>query len=99
MDNKTLSMEVFLKSLTEDQADTCESDEKQLAAIFSAGWSEATAVLFHRTMLHVRRINPDATVEVIFEAAFRPGLIACVVEPYVDKALKLTRKKRGVRGV
>jgi hypothetical protein len=74
MDSKTLEMEVFLKSLTEEQADTCESDEKQLAEIFKAGWSEATAVQFHRTMLHARRVNPGVTVEGVFEAAFQLGL-------------------------
>jgi hypothetical protein len=74
MDSKTLEMEVFLKSLTEEQADTCESDEKQLAAIFSAGWSEETAVQFHRAMLHARRVNPGVTVEGVFEAAFQLGL-------------------------
>jgi hypothetical protein len=74
MDSKTLDMEVFLKSLTEEQADTCESDEKQLAEIFKAGWSEETAVQFHRTMLHARRVNPGVTVEGVFEAAFQLGL-------------------------
>ena len=74
MDNQTLSMEVFLKSLTEEQADTCERDEKQLSELFSAGWSEATAVQFHRTMLHGRRVNPAMTVEGVFEFAFRLGL-------------------------
>ena len=74
MDNQTLTMEVFLKSLTEEQADTCGSDEKQLSEIFSAGWSEATAVHFHRTMLHARRVSPGVTVECVFEAAFQLGL-------------------------
>jgi hypothetical protein len=74
MDNKTLDMEVFLKSLTAEQADACNRDEKQLAAIFSAGWSEATAVCFHRAMLHARRIYPNATVEGLFESAFQLGL-------------------------
>ena len=64
----------FLESLTEEQADTCESDEKQLAEIFGGGWSEATSVQFHRTMLHARRVNPDVTVEGVFEVAFRIGL-------------------------
>ena len=74
MDNKTLDMEAFLKSLTEDQADTCESDEKQLAKIFDEGWSDANAVHFHRAMLHARRVNPDVTVEGVFEAALHLGL-------------------------
>ena len=75
MDNQTLSMEVFLKSLTADQANVCESDEKQLAEVFSAGWSEASAVRFHRAMLHSRRIlAADVTVEGVFEEALRLGL-------------------------
>lgn len=74
MNNQTGQMEVFLKSLTEEQMDTCERDEKQLAEIFHAGWSEATAVQFHRAMLHARRVNPDVTVEGVFEAAFSLGL-------------------------
>lgn len=74
MDNQTLKLEVFLKSLSEDQADACSSDEKQLAVIFNEGWSEATAVQFHRAMLHARRVNPGVTVEGVFEAAFRLGL-------------------------
>ena len=67
-------MEVFLKSLTEEQANTCESDEKQLSQIFSAGWSEASAVHFHRAMLHARRVDPSVTVEGIFESALHLGL-------------------------
>ena len=67
-------MEVFMKSVTEEQADACESDEKQLGEIFSAGWSEATAVLFHRAMLHARRVDPNVTVEGVFEVALRLGL-------------------------
>ena len=74
MDNQTLSIEVFLKSLTEEQADACESDETQLAQIFSEGWSEANAVRFHRAMLHVRRVDPNATVEGLFEVALHLGL-------------------------
>src|ERR1700723_334293 len=74
MDNQTRSMEVLLKSLTEDQADACERDEKQLAEIFNAGWSEETAVQFHRTMLHARRVNPAVTVEGVFAGAFQLGL-------------------------
>jgi hypothetical protein len=74
MDNQTLDLEVFMKSLTEEQADTCESDEKQLAEIFSEGWSEENAVRFHRAMLHARRVAPDVTVEGVFEAAFHLGL-------------------------
>jgi hypothetical protein len=74
MDNQTTSMEVFSKSLTEEQADSCENDEKQLAQIFSEGWSEANAVLFHRAMLHARRIIPGFTVEGVFEIAFQLGL-------------------------
>lgn len=67
-------MELFLKSLTEDQAETCESDEKLLAEMFNAGWSEETAVQFHRTMLHARRVEPDVTVAGVFDVAFRLGL-------------------------
>ena len=75
MDNQTRSMEVFLDSLTEEQVDTCERDEKQLAEIFDAGWSEETAVLFHRAMLCARRVNPNETnVSGVFETAFRLGL-------------------------
>jgi hypothetical protein len=74
MDNQTLSVEVFLKSLTEEQAETCERDEKQLAEFFNEGWSEENAVRFHRAMLHARRVDPGVTVEGIFEAAFNLGL-------------------------
>jgi len=74
MDNQTLDLEVFLKSLTEEQADSCESDEKQLAVIFNEGWSEANAVRFHRAMLHARRVEPGVTVEGVFEIAFQLGL-------------------------
>src|ERR1017187_7757369 len=74
MDNQTSSMEVFLKSLTGEQADTCERDEKLLTEIFHAGLSEVTAVQFHRTVLRARRVKPDTTVEGIFEVAFRLGL-------------------------
>jgi hypothetical protein len=94
MDNQTLSMEVFLKSLTEEQADTCERDEKQLAEIFSAGWSEAAAVQFHRTLLHARRVDPATTVDGVFEAAFRLGLSSITLKPRLSKT-----PKRGVRGV
>ena len=74
MDNQTLDLEVFMKSLTEEQADSCESDEKQLAVIFNEGWSEANAVRFHRAMLHARRVEPGVTVEGVFEIAFQLGL-------------------------
>ena len=74
MDNQTLTMEVFLKSLTEEQADACERDEKQLSEIFREGWSEENAVLFHRAMLHARRVEPAVTVEGVFEIAFQLGL-------------------------
>ena len=75
MDEKTLSMEVFVRSLTEDQLDVCESDEKRLGELFSAGWSEANSVRFARTMFHARRVKPDVTVEAVFEDAFRFGLV------------------------
>lgn len=74
MDNQTLDLEVFMRSLSEEQLDACESDEKQLGEIFSAGWSEGTAVLFHRAMLNARSIEPGVTVEGVFETAFRLGL-------------------------
>jgi hypothetical protein len=74
MDDKTLDLGVFIKSLTEEQADACESDEKQLGEIFSAGWTEKAAVLFHRAMLHARRVDPQVTVEGVFEMAFQLGL-------------------------
>jgi hypothetical protein len=74
MDNQTLDFEIFAKSLTEEQANTCESDEKQLAQIFSEGWSEENAVRFHRAMLHARRVEPGVTVEGIFEIALQLGL-------------------------
>lgn len=74
MDSHTLDLGVFVRSLTEEQSDTCVSDEKQLGEIFSAGWSEQTAVLFHRAMLHTRRVEPDVTVEGLFEAALNLGL-------------------------
>lgn len=74
MDNQTSDLKVFIKSLTEEQADTCERDEKQLGEIFSEGWSEANALRFHRTMLHARRVEPGVTVEGVFEAAFELGL-------------------------
>ena len=74
MDNQTSKMEVFLKSLTEEQTDTCECDEKQLAEIFSAGWTEEAAVHFHRALLHARHVDPAVTVEGAFEVALRLGL-------------------------
>lgn len=74
MDNQTLSMQAFAKTLSEEEADTCERDEKQLAEIFNEGWSEANAVLFHRAMLHARRVEPGFTVEGVFEIAFHLGL-------------------------
>lgn len=95
MDNQTLSIKTFLESLTEDQADMCERDEKQLAEIFSSGWSEATSVQFHRVMLHARRANSAATVEGVFEAVLRLGLLG------LCEALAKPQKtpKRRVRGV
>lgn len=74
MDNQTLSMEAFVKSLTEEQAGMCEKDENQLGDIFRAGWSEETSVRFHRAMLHARRVEPNVTVEGVFEVALRVGL-------------------------
>lgn len=74
MDNQTLNLEVFGRSLTEEQAAICESNEKQLGEIFSTGWSEESAVCFHRAMLHARRVDPKVTVEGIFEIAFQLGL-------------------------
>jgi hypothetical protein len=74
MDMQTLKMNVFLKSLTEEQADACERDEKQLTEIFIDGWSEENAILFHRAMLLARRLMPDVTVSGVFEGAFRLGL-------------------------
>ncbi|MDR3764437.1 MAG: hypothetical protein P4M01_10110 [Acidobacteriota bacterium] len=74
MDDQALSMEAFLTSLTEEQVNTCESDEKQLAEIFDSGWSDATAVQFHRAMLHARHVGVNVTVEGVFEMAFRLGL-------------------------
>lgn len=74
MDNKTLNAEAFLKSLTDAEMDVCESEEKQLAEIFSEGWSEENGVRFHRAMLHARRVKPDVTVEGVFEVALMLGL-------------------------
>lgn len=74
MDMQTLDVDIFLRSLTEEQMDTCESDEKKLEEIFKEGWSEETAVRFHRAMICARRITPDATVEGVFETALRVGL-------------------------
>jgi hypothetical protein len=90
---------VFIKSLTEEQADMCESDEKQLSEIFRAGWSEATALQFHRTMLHARSVEPAVTVEGIFETAFRLGLSSVEHALARGKTPKKTPKMRGVRGV
>lgn len=74
MDNQTTSMEVFAKSLSEEEAAMCEKDEAQLSEIFSAGWSEKNAVQFHRAMLNARRVEPSFTVEGIFELALQLGL-------------------------
>jgi len=74
MDNQTLDLKAFMKSLSEEQSESCESDEKQLAVIFDEGWSEANAVRFHRAMLHARRVKPGVTVEGIFEVALYLGL-------------------------
>ncbi len=74
MDMQTSDLKVFLMSLTEEQADKCESDEKQLAKIFNEGWSEENAVRFHRAMFHARRVQSSVTVEGLFEVAFHLGL-------------------------
>lgn len=79
MNMQTLDMGIFLQSLTPDQIDVCENDQKRLAEIFEAGWSEETAVLFHRAMLF-RRIDPKVTVEGLFESALRVGLSSLVDE-------------------
>jgi hypothetical protein len=99
MDNKTLDLTTFIKSLTAEQADACESDENQLAEIFREGWSEANAVCFHRTMLNARRVDPDITVEGVFEVAFKHGLecVSALLSPKVALA-KPTRRKKLQRG-
>lgn len=74
MNMQTLDMEVFFRSLTEEQMDICESDEKKLREIFEEGWSEATAVRFHRAMLTTRRFDPGTTVEGVMEVALWVGL-------------------------
>jgi hypothetical protein len=74
MDNQTLSIDVFGESLTKEQSDACERDEVELGRIFSEGWSEENAVRFHRAMLHARRVEPEVTVDALFEFALRIGL-------------------------
>jgi hypothetical protein len=74
MNMQTLDLEVFMRSLTEEQMDACESDEKKLGEIFEAGWSENTAVRFHRAMLSTRRIDPEVTVDGVLEVALWVGL-------------------------
>jgi hypothetical protein len=71
---QTLDLEVFMRSLTEEQMDACESDEKKLGEIFEAGWSEHTAVRFHRAMLCTKRIDPEVTVDGVLEVALWVGL-------------------------
>ncbi len=104
MDNQTLDLKTFMKSVTEEEADICESDEKQLAAIFSEGWSEETSVRFHRAMLHARRIEPGVTVEGLFELVLRCGCMTveeilsratggCTVSPDIAALAKQRGKK------
>ncbi len=104
MDMQTLDMEIFLRSLTEDQMNTCESDEKKLAEIFAKGWSIKTAVRFHRAMLCARRLTPDATVDGVFELALHIGLSALCDERLTTPKAPTRKGKpggvgRGVRGV
>jgi hypothetical protein len=74
MDMHTLDMEVFSRSLTNEEIDASERDEQELKAIMDQGWSEETAVRFARAMLLARRAHPDATVEGIVEVALMVGL-------------------------
>lgn len=110
MDMQTLDVDIFLRSLTEEQMDTCESDEKKLNEIVREGFSEETAVRFARAMICARRLTPDATVEGVFETALRVGLtFLCNLngEKLTTPARKQNRedgalskrRKSGVRGV
>lgn len=74
MNMETLDMEVFLRSLTEEKMDVCENDEKKLGEILKNGLSEEAAVRFYRTILCTRRIDPEVTVEGVFEVALWVGL-------------------------
>jgi hypothetical protein len=96
MDNETLDVGIFLKSLTAEQVEMCERDEDQLAAICREGLSEANAVRFQRAMLRARRAVPDATVGGVFEFALKLGLEGAA---RLVSAAKTTRgkKQRGVR--
>jgi hypothetical protein len=108
MDQHTLNFKVFVRSLTESQLDTCESDEKRLQEIASEGLSEENAVRFARAMYQARRANPDANVDGVFETALQLGFLYLGNErTYTGltqvvrevKAVPAQKRKRGVRGV
>jgi hypothetical protein len=99
MDNETLEIGIFLKSLSAEEVDECESYENELTAIRNEGLSEANAVCFVRTMLVVKRLMPDATVEGLSELAFKLGLAAVLAQLASPDVAKPTRKKKLQRGV
>ena len=73
MDMQTSDMEVFIRSLTDEEIAVCESDEESIGKILCAGLSERTAVEFHRAMLRARRFTEGATTEGVLEAALVAG--------------------------
>lgn len=95
MNMQTSDMKVFLQSLNQEQMDECENDEKKLSEIFASGWSEHVAVRFHRALLCLRRIDPNVTVEGVFEAALLIGL-ASLYTPPKEKRKRPVRPVRGV---
>jgi hypothetical protein len=109
MDMQTLDVEIFLRSLTEEQMDACENDEKKLNEIVREGFSEEVIVRFCRAMICARRITPDATVEGVLEVALRVGMtFLCNLsdEKLTTHARKQKReddasakRRNGVRGV
>jgi hypothetical protein len=89
MDN---AIRKFIESLSPAQWDEAEAIEAELAKLLREGQSEYVAHMFVATVMAIRKIHSDATVEGIYEVAIRLGLQA-LANHDVNKPAKAGHKR------
>src|SRR6185437_14273027 len=66
--------EEFFKSLSEDDWDKAVAIETELGILLSEGLPEDVSIKFVRTVMAIRAVIPEATVEGVHDMALRAGL-------------------------
>lgn len=85
----------FLKSLTDAELDQANAIETEIAKLLKEGLSEETSFRFIRAVMQTRKVLPSATVEGVFEVAFKAGLAyveASQIKPAREPAKQKIRR-------